>query len=62
MFATLSGGVTDPQGSSSGSDRVRRGGSWSSNVDGCTSSSRIHDNPSSVLYSLGFRLVRTLSN
>ena len=61
-YGNLSGGVTDPQGSSSGSDRVRRGGSWSSNVDGCTSSSRIHDNPSSVLYSLGFRLVRTLSN
>ena len=53
----LSGGVTDPQGSSSGSDRVRRGGSWNSDtVVHCTSSHRGNNDPSYVNSYVGFRL------
>ena len=51
---------TDPKGSSSGSRRVSRGGSWLSNADSCTSSYRHDDYPSGEYYSFGFRLVRTL--
>ena len=61
-YGSLSSGVTDPVGSSSGSYRVLRGGSWGYNADGCASSDRILDDPSSVYYCYGFRLVRTLSN
>lgn len=54
----------DPKGSSSGSYRVVRGGSWFSNADSCTSSYRNHIGPSgeSSYFDCGFRLVRTLSN
>jgi formylglycine-generating enzyme required for sulfatase activity len=52
---------TDPKGSSSGSRRVRRGGSWYSDASCCTSSYRIFDLPSNESCSGGFRLVRTLS-
>ena len=55
----LSSGMTEPVGSSSGSRRVGRGGSWYSNR--CTSSSRIYFSPSYESNNLGFRLVRTLS-
>ena len=58
--ATLSYG-TDPKGSSSGTNRVKRGGSWGDDADHCTSSYRgTYD--SWHVGSLGFRLVRTLSN
>lgn len=65
-YGTLSYG-TDPKGSSSGSDRVTRGGCWFNTGGNCTSSGRINRNPSlgaGDLYSwgYGFRLVRTLSN
>ncbi len=60
-YGTLAYG-TDPKGSSSGSYRVSRGGSWGSNADRCTSSSRDYDTPSDGDYYNGFRLVRTLSN
>jgi len=53
---------TDPKGSSSGSNRVLRGGGWDNSTVVCTSSYRDKNNPSSVYYSYGFRLVRTLSN
>ena len=68
---SLTAGGTDPKGSSSGSDRVIRGGSWHSDASGCASSSRgsffpaPEDCPTSLLdyyYYYGFRLVRTLSN
>ena len=58
----LSGGVTDPQGSSSGSGRVFRGGSWNGSAYGCTSSYQNSSNPSIGYGISGFRLVQTLSN
>ena len=52
---------TDPKGSSSGSYRVLRGGSWCYDGSSCTSSYRNFNNPS-YYYSnyYGFRLSRTL--
>ena len=60
--SSLTGG-TDPKGSSSGSYRVKRGGSWGCIASGCTSSYRDADYPSNEYRSngSGFRLVRTLS-
>ena len=52
---------TDPKGSSSGWNRVARGGGWYNDADGCTSSWRRSNYPSSGNGS-GFRLARTLSN
>ena len=60
-YGSLTNGVTNPAGSSSGSYRGDRGGSWSSGASECTSSYRGHYQPSKVSDSLGFRLVRTLS-
>ncbi|MBQ6006913.1 MAG: SUMF1/EgtB/PvdO family nonheme iron enzyme [Kiritimatiellae bacterium] len=48
--------------SSSGSNRVLRGGGWSSYADSCTSSYRYNRGPSYESNFVGFRLVRTLSN
>lgn len=59
--SSLTGG-TDPKGSSSGSNRVRRGGSWGSDASYCASSYRYYaGDPSSESINFGFRLVRTLS-
>ena len=58
----LSSGMTEPVGSSSGSYRVSRGGSWYRSAGYCTSSYRSGSNPSFGYGSGGFRLVRTLSN
>ena len=57
--STPSGG-TDPRGSSSGSYRVRRGGSWYNNASYCASSYRGGRYPSGSDYYYGFRLSRTL--
>ena len=59
--SSLSGG-TNPKGSSSGSSRILRGGSWYYHADYCTSSLRYGYYPSMESGSYGFRLVRTLSN
>jgi len=48
--------VTDPQGSSSGSDRVFRGGFWRNTAGDCRSADRYWDYPSFRDSSLGFRL------
>ncbi len=53
-----SGNQTDPAGSSSGSSRVLRGGSWVYDASDCRSASRFSHNPSSRYGSLGFRVVR----
>ena len=51
----------DPTGALSGSYRVRRGGSWSSNSDRCAVSYRYDNSPNYRLNYLGFRLVRASS-
>ena len=60
-YGSLADGATDPEGSSSESYRVRRGGSWSYIASNCTSSARGSSSPSLEDYYHGFRLVRTLS-
>ena len=57
--SSLSGGE-DPVGSSSGSYRVLRGGSWFNDASICTSSYRLSHSPSGYNGSYGFRLSRTL--
>ena len=58
-YGTLSAG-TDPKGSSSGSNRVERGGSWDNDASSCTSSYRLILSTSSVHSYFGFRLARAL--
>ena len=54
---------TDPKGPSSGSGRVDRGGSWHSQAADCSSSARFYGTPTyEYSNTIGFRLVRTLSN
>jgi len=55
------GAVRDPRGASSGSSRVRRGGSWSTGAGSCRVSKRDAVVSSSHLSSLGFRLLRIIS-
>ena len=61
-YGTLSYG-TDPKGSSSGSDRVFRGGGWPRSDSYCTSSYRYYYGPSyeNNSSSIGFRLARVLT-
>ncbi len=58
-YGTLAYG-TDPKGSSSGSSRVLRGGSWGYAGSSCTSSNRGGNIPSDTGGNIGFRLSRTL--
>ncbi len=51
------GAVTDPSGASSGSGRVRRGGSWSDSAEGCRSADRNYWVPADRNNYLGFRCV-----
>ena len=46
----------NPTGPSSGSSRVKRGGSWSNSATGCRVSHRDNSNPASAYYYLGLRL------
>ena len=50
---------TDPQGSSKGSDRVRRGGSWLHSASYCPSALRLRRAPSDRQRFLGFRVARS---
>ena len=50
-------GSINPQGPSSGTTRVNRGGSWISNAVGCRVANRGGDNPDNSFNILGFRLV-----
>ncbi len=52
-----SSSVTNPKGPSSGSHRVNRGGSWSSNARYCRVAYRYYDTPSYTFNFLGLRLV-----
>ena len=51
---------TDPKGPSSGSYRVKRGGSWDSGSRDCRSAIRSSGSPSGSSYFIGFRLVYSL--
>lgn len=51
--------VTDPQGPSSGSGRVARGGSWNCSAHGCRSADRGYVVPGNRHGFLGVRLLRT---
>ncbi|MFA7543968.1 MAG: SUMF1/EgtB/PvdO family nonheme iron enzyme [Candidatus Cloacimonadaceae bacterium] len=53
-----SGAQTDPHGASSGSPRVRRGGSWYNSVNSCAVSYRIGGNVAGSDLGVGFRCVR----
>ncbi len=53
------GSVTDPNGPSSGEDRVSRGGSWGNYARYCRSAVRYGGSPDGRIYYLGFRLART---
>ena len=53
---------TDPLGASSGSCRVRRGGSWGVGSGNCEVSSRGSLNPCNRSHYIGLRLVRSSSN
>ena len=51
-----SGSQTNPQGQSSGSPRVLRGGSWRNNAEDCRVSDRNADPPGHRILNVGFRL------
>ncbi|KPA14509.1 sulfatase-modifying factor protein, partial [Candidatus Magnetomorum sp. HK-1] len=51
--------VTDPGGATSGSYRVRRGGSWYNYARYCRSADRYDNSPGNRYYGLGLRLSRT---
>ena len=53
---TEAGIVTDPQGAASGSNRVRRGGSWYNNANYCAVGLRYSYSPDDGDSNLGFRL------
>jgi formylglycine-generating enzyme required for sulfatase activity len=55
-----SGSQSDPTGTSTGTNRIKRGGSWSYRVRNIRSAYRIFSDPSSRYYNLGFRVVRRL--
>lgn len=59
--SSLTSKVTDPNGSSTGTYRVARGGSWNTVAASCTSSARNYDVSSSTSGICGFRLVSTMS-
>ncbi len=54
-----SGSVTDPRGRSSGSYRVKRGGSQGFRDDTLRTAYRSYNEPSNWVYTIGFRPVRT---
>ena len=54
-----SGSVTNPRGASSGSYRLKRGGSWNNNATNCRTANRNNNNPNNRNNNLGFRLVRS---
>ncbi len=53
-----SGSQNNPTGASSGSGRVKRGGSWVSSANDCTVSFRFSNDATNSNYHIGFRCVR----
>ena len=45
----------------SGSNRVKRGGSWNNNANNCRSANRNNNNPDNSNNNIGFRVVRRYS-
>jgi formylglycine-generating enzyme required for sulfatase activity len=61
-YGTYAGGSqTNPRGSTSGTDRVKRGGSWLSKANLCRVASRDDVYPSWSHYTIGFRIARSLA-
>jgi formylglycine-generating enzyme required for sulfatase activity len=59
-YGTLgSGGVTDPHGADTGTNRVIRGGSWDSYASYARVSIRNNIDPSISYIDIGFRVVRS---
>ena len=54
-YGTYPGTVTDPNGATSGSYRVFRGGSWAGIAYGCRGAFRGSIYPGGAFYDLGFR-------
>ncbi|MBF0117019.1 MAG: putative Ig domain-containing protein [Magnetococcales bacterium] len=52
--------VTDPQGSSTGTAKIHRGGGWRHPVDYLRSAHRDADSPDTRFFGFGFRLVKTI--
>jgi sulfatase modifying factor 1 len=52
--------VTDPKGPVSGTERVRRGGSWFKYGYSCRSANRSFGHPATRYRTTGFRLVREI--
>ncbi|MBP5442178.1 MAG: SUMF1/EgtB/PvdO family nonheme iron enzyme [Treponema sp.] len=46
-------------GAASGSNRVKRGGSWNNNANNCRVANRNNNNPNNRNNNIGFRLVRS---
>ncbi len=55
-FKGILNNVAAGEGASSGSNRVKRGGSWNNNAANCRSANRNNNNPSNTNNNLGFRL------
>jgi formylglycine-generating enzyme required for sulfatase activity len=54
------GSQTDPRGAVSGTNRVRRGGSWDFIANYCRAAARNYGNPMSTNHNaLGFRIARS---
>ena len=58
-YAKDLGGVTDPEGASSGSSRTTRGGACDSGATSCLVSRRDYNSPQNVYGNVGFRVVCT---
>ena len=54
-----SGSVTNPTGPTTGSNRLLRGGFWLGDSYYCRASQRCGGTPDGVVYTVGFRVVRT---
>ncbi|MBO7524580.1 MAG: formylglycine-generating enzyme family protein, partial [Verrucomicrobia bacterium] len=52
--------VTDPEGPSTGSSRMLRGGSWYDSADACRSAFRNCYHPSDYDYYIGFRVALSI--
>ena len=55
-YGSLTSEVVDPTGSSTGTGRVLRGGSWFAHAGNCSSSFRYGEDPSSDFDDIGFRI------